>query len=108
MSFNLSDGLKLLLTVKQLRDSDAGTSDALKAVVLAAGQPYLNDQIAAWVRQMQRGGFVRTVDDEVIVGFSVALDDDASEVLGSMKAFAERSARALKWVAKHGDRDMPT
>ena len=107
MSFTLSDGLKLLLTVKQVRDADSGAGDALKAVVLAAGQPYLNDQIEAWVRQMQRGGFVQVVDDEVIVGFSVAADDDAAEVLKSMKAFAERSARALKWVAKHGDSDMP-
>jgi len=110
VGFTLSDGLQLLLAAKQVKDA-LGTGDtatAIKAVLLTAGKPYLDDQAAAWVRQMQRGGFVREVDGEQIVGFSVAEDDGAEEVLAGLKSFSQRAAKALQWVGKHGDRDMPT
>jgi hypothetical protein len=99
----------LLLAAKQVKDA-LGTGDtakAVKAVLLTAGKPYLDDQAAAWVRQMARGGFVREVDGEQIVGFSVAEGDGAEETLAGLKAFSQRAAKALQWVGKHGDGDMP-
>ena len=110
MGFTLSDGLQLLLAAKQVKDAfgTGDTASAVKAVLLTAGKPYLDDQAAAWVRQMARGGFVREVDGEQIVGFSVAEGDGAEEVLAGLKAFSQRAAKALQWVGKHGDRDMPT
>jgi hypothetical protein len=38
----------------------------------------------------------------------VAEGDGAEEVLAGLKAFSQRAAKALQWVGKHGDRDMPT
>ena len=109
MGFTLSDGLQLLLAAKQVKDAfgTGDTASAVKAVLLTAGKPYLDDQAAAWVRQMARGGFVREVDGEQIVGFSVAEGDGAEEVLAGLKAFSQRAAKALQWVGKHGDGDMP-
>ena len=108
MGFTLSDGLQLLLAAKQVKDA-FGTGDTAKAVkaVLLTAKPYLDDQAAAWVRQMARGGFVREVDGEQIVGFSVAEGDGAEEVLAGLKTFSQRAAKALQWVGKHGDGDMP-
>jgi len=109
VGFTLSDGLQLLLAAKQVKDAfgTGDTAKAVKAVLLTAGKPYLDDQAAAWVRQMARGGFVREVDGEQIVGFSVAEGDGAEEVLAGLKAFSQRAAKALQWVGKHGDGDMP-
>jgi len=109
VGFTLSDGLQLLLAAKQVKDAigTGDTANAVKAVLLTAGKPYLDDQAAAWVRQMQRGGFVREVDGEQVVGFSVAEGDGAEEVLAGLKAFSQRAAKALQWVGKHGDGDMP-
>lgn len=109
MGFTLSDGLQLLLAAKQVKDAFGGgdTASAVKAVLLTAGKPYLDDQAAAWVRQMERGGFVREVDGEQVVGFSVAEGDGAEEVLAGLKAFSQRAAKTLQWVGKHGDGDMP-
>jgi len=109
VGFTLSDGLQLLLAAKQVKDA-LGTGDtakAVKAVLLTAGKPYLDDQAAAWVRQMARGGFVREVDGEQIVGFSVAEGDGAEELLAGLKTFSQRAAKTLQWVGKHGDGDMP-